>query len=83
MLLKTKNLEIEIREDAFVCVEDDDTSNFCEWKDLDPQLREKFSTIRKELLKVMETFATSEDRQNFKKISEEYKKDPAACKRLG
>jgi hypothetical protein len=77
MLLKTKDFELEILEDEFVCLEDESASNFCEWKYLDPHLREKFSRIRRELLQVMDAFVTSDDRQNFRTISEEYKKDQA------
>jgi hypothetical protein len=77
MLLKTKDFELEIRENAFVCLEDEAATNFCEWQYLDPHLREKFSRIRRELLEVMEAFVTSDDRQNFRRLSEEYKKDQA------
>lgn len=82
MLLKTKNFELEILENEFVCMEDEAATNFCEWKYLDPHLREKFSRIRRELLEVMEAFVTSDDRQNFRKISEEYRKEQAcACEK--
>ena len=82
MLLKIKGDELEIVPGKFVCLalNDGETSYFSEWKELDLALREKFETMREELLKVMENFINSKDSVAFEAASEEYKeKEDGPC----
>ncbi len=73
MLLNVNGIEIEIREDAFVCIDDGNASRFCEWENLTPALQEVFRTLRQDLSKKMQDFLTSGDCTAFSAVSEEYK----------
>jgi hypothetical protein len=81
MLLKVNGCELEIVEDKFVCfvIDDGDTSYFCEWKYLDPKLRERFKAMRLELSGVMQKFTLSDARAPFMALAEEYRKDSRIC----
>lgn len=72
MLLNTKDFELEIVEDKFVCLDNGTTSRFCEWKYLDPRLQEKFRTIIKDLSGIMDSFIGSHERIIFDSVAEEY-----------
>jgi hypothetical protein len=75
MLLKIKGYELEILQEKFVCLgqNNGETSHFSGWKYLDPKLQEKFKAIREELVEVIEKFINSEDKASFEAISEKYK----------
>lgn len=77
MLLRVNGLELEIVEDKFVCfsINDGENSHFCEWKYLDPKLRERFTILRQEFLNSMNEFAHSDTRAVFQSIAEEYGQD--------
>ena len=79
MFLKAGRFEIEIREDAFVCLEEGKTSHFCEWSRLDPGLQKTFRDLRLDLLKVMNDFLRSEKNQAFLGVSETYEDTPIEC----
>ena len=77
MLLKVKGYELEIIPGKFVYFarNNEDTSYFSEWMNLDQGLRERFETMRKELSDLMEQFANSKDNAAFEAVSEVYTMD--------
>ncbi len=81
MLLKVRSYELEIVQEKFVCLgqNDGEISHFSEWKYLDPKLQEKFRAISEELMEVMGKFVNSEDGASFEAISEEFKNDQPDC----
>ena len=81
MFLRIKGYELEIIQEKFVCLgqNDGETIRFSEWKFLDPKLQEKFMAIRQELLEIIENFIYSEEKAAFDAVSEEYKQEQSEC----
>ncbi len=71
-MIKSGGFELEISEDVFVCLEEGETSHFCEWSRLDDSLQETFKGLRNEISKVMEDFLRSEKSRAFLALSERY-----------
>ncbi len=76
MLIKAGEIEIEIMEDSFVCLENGDTSNFCEWELLDKDLQEAFRGLKKTLSKILKDFLASEKARRFISVSDKYEEAP-------
>jgi hypothetical protein len=49
----TGRFELEIRENAFVCVEDEAMTFFCEWKDMDPETQNKFKAMKQQVTEII------------------------------
>ncbi len=73
MLLDVDGVEVEIREDLFVCIENGNESRFCEWQTLTPDLRKAFLDLKEDLAKKVEEFLHSANNPAFMAISEGYK----------
>ena len=72
MLIKASGFELEIREDAFVCLEEGETSHFCEWSRMDADLRKIFLGLQNDLSKVMADFLRSDKTRGFFALSDRY-----------
>ncbi|MHC1724541.1 MAG: hypothetical protein AB9866_00710 [Syntrophobacteraceae bacterium] len=76
MLLNVGEIEIEIREEAFVCIDRSDASCFCEWEQLSPELQEAFREFRKDMMNRLQELLASEHGPAFLALAEEYKIAP-------
>jgi hypothetical protein len=79
MVLNLEGLEIEIRGDSFVCIDDGAKSLFCAWRDLDPKLQDAFRTLVAELEVTVVKFVASDNKAAFDAVAEEYKDSPFPC----
>ncbi len=79
MILKVGDVELEIAEEQFVCLENGASSHFCEWKYLDPKLKEKFKGLAGQLSAIMQEFMQSNDSARFTDLSEEYINQKPSC----
>ncbi len=74
MLLNVGGMEIEIREEAFVCIDQSEASCFCEWEQLTPELQQAFKEFRKEVIRKVQELLASDQGSTFLSLAEQYRR---------
>ncbi len=64
----TGRFELEIRENAFVCVEDETMTFFCEWKEMDPELQHEFKAMKQQVAEIIKKALNSGVKAGFRVV---------------
>lgn len=76
MLLDVGGMEIEIREEAFVSIDQSEASCFCEWEQLTPELQLAFKEFRKDVIRKLQELLASDQGSTFLALAEQYRRTP-------
>ena len=68
----TERFELEIRENAFVRVEDETMKYFCEWKNMVPELQDAFVAMKQEAREIIKWALSSDAKIGFFVVAEDY-----------
>jgi hypothetical protein len=67
----TQRFELEISENAFICIEDESRTYIWEWKTMDPELLDTFMAIRQEVREIIKRALSSDAKAGFGFVAED------------
>jgi hypothetical protein len=67
-----QRFELEISENAFICVEDGSRTYIWDWKNMDPELLDTFMAIRQGVREIIKGALSSDAKAGFGLVAEDF-----------